>query len=171
LGASRQRDCSVCHHPVADHRHYNSIWKTENDVETVVDKDAEKKYMDAEQSSAKTEVTMIELQQAVDKMGEDMTEALAEVAVLTASYAKLSLSGSFAGQVEKSVRLLELTLEGMRCNGTEPETIRIVEESLNSMKAKLQVVEQAAARAGKSIFKFDFPKWKGVPSIKIPWHR
>jgi len=138
-------------------------------VEIIVDKDAEKKYLDAEYGIAQKEVTMIELQEAVDKMSQDMAEALAEIGTLAESYAKLSLSGSFAGQVEKSVRMLELTLEGMRGNGTDAGTIEIVEESLNTMKVKLQVVEQAAAHAGKNVSMFNFSKWKSVANKCIPW--
>lgn len=138
-------------------------------MEIVVDKDAEKKYLDAEYGIAQKEVTMIELQEAVDKMSQDMAKALAKIGTLAESYAKLSLSGSFAGQVEKSVRMLELTLEGMRGNGTDAGTIEIVEESLNIMKMKLQVVEQAAAHAGKNVSMFNFSKWKSVANKCIPW--
>ena len=150
--------CGSCNHPIADHRHSKSIWKTKDGVETVVDKVAEQKYKLAQQDNAQNEMTIIQLEQAVDVKGQDMAVAIAEVGTLTESYRQLSLSGSFAGQVEKSVRLLELTLEGMRANATDAKTIGMVEGNLNTMKDKLLVVEEAAAQAGTSVSKHDFSK-------------
>ena len=139
--------CKVCRHPVADHRHYNSIWKTENKIETIIDKQAEKKYKAAAKDSAEKELTIIRLDEIISAMREDIHQATDDVGRLTQSYAELSLSGSFAGLVKKSVRLLETNLENMRTNGTDSETIMIVEESLKGMQEKLSVVEAAARQA------------------------
>jgi len=43
-----------------------------------------------------------------------MEEATEQIGRLAAKYSELSLSGSFSGQVKKSVKLLETHLEGTR---------------------------------------------------------
>jgi len=143
-------ECRECGHPVADHRHYNSIWKTEHHSETVTDRNAKKKYLEATEDNAMEKMAVKGLQSAIETMKQDIAEATAAVGKLTESYAQLSLSGSFAGLVKKSVRLLQTNLENMRSNGTDDATIRSVEQSLNNMEGKLKVVEAAARQAPKS---------------------
>jgi hypothetical protein len=154
---ARRPGCMACGHSVNDHRHYNSSWNTENDVQIVIDKEAERKFMEATKDNAKQKAAMKMLQFVIDKMGEGIAEATTEVGALAESYAELSLSGSFEGQVKKSVRLLELHLANMQGNGTDAETIGIIEESLNTMKAKLKVVEDAAVQT-KKVSKFNYLK-------------
>ncbi|PFH47861.1 hypothetical protein AMATHDRAFT_76995 [Amanita thiersii Skay4041] len=82
-----------------------------------------------------------DVQKSVDTLAR--RNCLAEVGELTQSYAKLSLSGSFAGQIKKSVRLIEVNLEAMRHNKADLKSIEKVEKSLEHMKDKL-IVETAA---------------------------
>jgi hypothetical protein len=140
-------NCTACRHLVADHRHYNSIWKTENKTETIIDKTAEQKYNAAVKDSAARELAIIKLDEVIVAMKEDIAQATDDVGRLTQSYAQLSLSGSFTGLVKKSVQLLETNLETMRGNGTDSDMIRVVEESLEGMKEKLAVAEAAAIQA------------------------
>jgi len=51
-----------------------------------------------------------------------------------------SLSGSFSGQVKKSVKLLETHLKAIR-NKSDPGTIKQIEASLEQLRAKLEVLE------------------------------
>ena len=100
---------------------------------------------------------LADLKSAVASLDVDMEESLARVGFLTESYAKLSLSGSFAGQVKKSVRLLETNLQAMlSSNNADHKSIEMVEKSLESMKAKLKVVEEAKAKTKEQISR---PGW------------
>ncbi len=151
--AMRNRDtCQHCNHSYLDHRHYNSQWKQEDDTQTTIDKDAEKKYKEATRNST----LLADLKRSVASLDVDMEESLARVGFLTESYAKLSLSGSFAGQVKKSVRLLETNLQAMQSNNADRKSVEAVEKSLESMKAKLNVVEEAKAKTKEQISR---PGW------------
>lgn len=161
FGVSRRLpNCSRqnCGHPIAHHRHYNSVWKLVEDKQVTVDTVAKKKYENAKEESEREELRMEELNKMVDQLGEGLAEATAKVGELTRSYAKLSLSGSFTGQVKKSVQMLELNVETMRSNGTDEDTIRTVQKSLDNMKAKLKLVEDANALAQKKLTKQSFLK-------------
>lgn len=149
--------CQHCSHSYLDHRHYNSQWKQEDDTQTTIDKDAEKKYKEAARNSTLQQKMLADLKSAVASLDVDMEESLARVGFLTESYAKLSLSGSFAGQVKKSVRLLETNLQAMlSSNNADHKSIEMVEKSLESMKAKLKVVEEAKAKTKEQISR---PGW------------
>lgn len=87
------------------------------------------------------------LKQTILDMDKALAESTAKVGQLVEEYAKLSLSGSFSGQVKKSVALLELNLETMRSNGTDAQTIKSVEKALARMQEKLTVVEKAKEQA------------------------
>ena len=102
----------------------------------------------------KKEAAMKMLQLTIDKMSQGIAEATTEVEALAESYAKLSLSGSFARQVKESVWLVELILENMQGNGTDAGTIGVIEPSLNRMKGKLRVVEDAAVQTKVSRFNY-----------------
>ncbi len=99
---------------------------------------------------------LADLKRSVASLDVDMEESLARVGFLTESYAKLSLSGSFAGQVKKSVRLLETNLQAMQSNNADRKSVEAVEKSLESMKAKLNVVEEAKAKTKEQISR---PGW------------
>lgn len=90
---------------------------------------------------------MSQLKQTILDMDRALAESTAKVGQLVEEYAKLSLSGSFSGQVKKSVALLDLNLETMRSNGTDAQTIKSVEKALARMREKLSVVEKAKKQA------------------------
>lgn len=149
--AMRGVSCKECGHSHLDHRHYNSQWKQEDHTQTTVDKDAETKYRAAERNNTLQERMLADLKSAIASLDVDMEESLAIVGILTEAYAKLSLSGSFAGQVRKSVRLLETNLQAMRSNQADPKSVEAVERSLVSMKAKLKLVEEAKVKTKEQI--------------------
>jgi len=73
--------------------------------------------------------------------------------LLVESYASLSLMGSFAGQVKKAVRLMEVNLEAMRNKNSDPSSMAMFEKSLEILKKKLKVVEEASRRAEMSVIR------------------
>ncbi|KAK2467600.1 hypothetical protein APHAL10511_000455 [Amanita phalloides] len=135
-------ECRVCGHSVLEHRHYRSLWKEKDSTQVLVDEVAERKYNEAKQNNDEEEKMMIDLGKDIKNLDQDMEETLVSLGRLTESYANLCLGGSFSGQVRKSVRLLEMTLENIRFHDADPRSVELVEKSLEDMKKKLEVVQR-----------------------------
>ena len=143
--------CLQCNHSYDTHRHYNSLWKLKDHSQDKVDRDAEAKYNKAKREKNNRETMIVDLDQVIEDLDLELEEALTSLGRLTESYARLSLSGCFAGQVKKSVRLLEANLEAMRNNKADLKSIEMVEKSLDNMKEKLKVVKAANEKVKGSI--------------------
>lgn len=146
-GSKGTRGCRKCDHSYESHHHYNSRWELHEDTQVTIDQDAKKKHDHAVSEKSQQELGMALLKQTILDMDKALAESTAKVGQLVEEYAKLSLSGSFSGQVKKSVALLELNLETMRSNGTDAQTIKSVEKALARMQEKLTVVEKAKEQA------------------------
>ncbi|KAF8333284.1 hypothetical protein F5887DRAFT_893774 [Amanita rubescens] len=145
--------CRQCRHSYNTHRHYNSLWKMKDHTQKDVDHDAEAKYNKAKREKNSHETMIVDLDKVIRDLDMELEEALISLGRLTESYARLSLSGSFAGQVKKSVRLMEANLEAMRNNKSDPKSVEMVEKSLDNMYQKLKVVEDANQKVrGRSMF-------------------
>lgn len=139
--------CLKCGHKRVDHRHYNSLWKEVEEKERVVDQEARKKYLDATTEKEKKEAFLQSVQNAIDELTKDVDESTVELGRLAEEYAGLSLSGSFASQVEKAIQLMELNIEKMRNDGSDPEMVKKLEASMKGMQDKLQVLRDARQKA------------------------
>ncbi|KAF9459249.1 hypothetical protein BDZ94DRAFT_1051168 [Collybia nuda] len=146
-GEKGTHGCRQCDHSYEHHHHYNSRWELCEDTQVTIDQDAKKKYDDAMSEKEQQEIGMRQLNDTIDNMDIALSESTTKVGLLVEEYARLSLSGSFSGQVKKSVSLLELNLETMRGNGTDEQTIKSVEKALARMQEKLKVVEKAKRQA------------------------
>lgn len=122
-------------------------WEPYKDTQVIIDQDLKKKYDDAVSEKSRQELGMAQLKQTIVDMDRALAESTDKVGQLVKEYGKLSLSGSFSGQVKKSVAMLELNLETMRNNGTDAQTIKSVEKALARMQEKLTVVEKAKEQA------------------------
>lgn len=156
---NRGSTCKVCGHRRDDHRHYNTLWKEVEEDERVVDEEAEKKYREATSEKDRKEAMKERAQIAIDELTKNVDDAIIQLGILAEEYANLSLSGSFAGQVEKSLKLLELNIEKMRNDGSDPEVIKKVEKSMASMDDKLKVLREAKQKTQE---KSNFAKFKSV---------
>ena len=110
--------------------------------ERVIDKVAEKMYYEAESERLKEAMKAMALK-AVDELTRGIEEAIAQVGSLATEYANLSLSGSFAGQIEKSIKLIALNIEKMQHDGSNPEMIGRLEKSMSHMQVKLDILRVA----------------------------
>ncbi|KAF9464254.1 hypothetical protein BDZ94DRAFT_1297271 [Collybia nuda] len=146
-GPKAIQGCRKCDHSYETHHHYNVRWELREDTQIAVDEEAKRKYNDAISVKAQQELGMKQLKQTIMNMDTALAEATDKVGQLVEDYARLSLSGSFAGQVKKSAALLELNLETMRGNGADEQTMKSVEKALNRMKEKLALVEKAKEQA------------------------
>ena len=155
--------CRECNHPYDSHRHYNSLWKLEDHRQESIDHKAEEKYNKAKREKNNRETMIVDLDNVISRLDSELEETYSSLSRLTESYAKLSLSGSFAGQIKKSVRLMEESLEAMRSNKElqDLKSIEMFEKSLENMKRKLKVVE-AANEKEKGVVEAANEKEKGV---------
>ncbi|PFH47908.1 hypothetical protein AMATHDRAFT_87438 [Amanita thiersii Skay4041] len=138
--------CRRCGHSYLDHRHYNVQWTQRADTQVWVDYDAERRYKDAESNKAKQEQLKIMTDREISRLDKELDNLLILVGDLMQSYSKQSLLGCFAGQVRKSVRLIETNLEAMRNSKADAKSIEKMEKSLESMKEKLRIVETAGTK-------------------------
>lgn len=141
--------CSRCGHKRSAHRHYNSVWKMIEEDERVVDKKAKKKYLEATNEKDKKEAMKERAQKAIDELTREIEGAITQLGRLAEEYANLSLSGSFSGQVEKSIDLMEFNIAAMQENGADSEIIKKLETCMASMQAKLDVLKEARQKAEK----------------------
>ncbi|KAM6499732.1 hypothetical protein JOM56_005240 [Amanita muscaria] len=144
-------------HPYHHHTHDHIEWQQKDHQRIVINRDAEKKYNAAKNENEKQEALKATIQETINNLSEEIENCLNRLALLTEEYAKLSLSGSFTGQVGKTVLLLELNLESMRNNGTDSELVRKVAESLERMKEMLNILEEAKAKVRQQILRLPAP--------------
>lgn len=143
--------CNKCEHPASDHRHFNSIWEDTIDTQVIVDENAKQKFHAASKDKNKYQCALIGIQIAIRNLDSQIESLKVEIGKLCHSYQSLSLSGSFAGQIAKSVRLFELNLEALQAGGADPQTIRTMEESIETMRRKEKLVDEAAAATRSQI--------------------
>ncbi|KIK03255.1 hypothetical protein K443DRAFT_484799 [Laccaria amethystina LaAM-08-1] len=84
--------------------------------------------------------SITEVLEIIDACNEKIEEATEEIGRLTEQYSKLPLSGSFSGQL---VKLFETHLKSIR-NKSGQESVKRIEESLDRLKNKLSLLEEAA---------------------------
>ncbi|KAM6499744.1 hypothetical protein JOM56_005252 [Amanita muscaria] len=140
-------NCPRCKHPYHHHTHDCMEWRQKDHQRIVINQDAENKYTGAKDENEKQEALKATIQETINDLSDEIEDCLNRLGLLTEEYSKLSLSGSFTGQVGKTVVLLELNLESMRNNGTVPESVRKVEKSLERMKEMLSILEKAKAKS------------------------
>ncbi|PBK99273.1 hypothetical protein ARMGADRAFT_496405 [Armillaria gallica] len=144
--------CRECKHGRGSHRHYNSIWAIKEISELKVNQEAKAKFESAQNAKERAEELKKQIKDKKTMLQDRIKNATEDLGRLVESYSSLSLSGSFAGQVEKAVKMLEQNLEGMRESGAARETIDKVEASLDSMREKLEVLKEAnRSKQGKML--------------------
>lgn len=82
----------------------------------------------------------------LDKQIADLAKYVTLVGQLAKEYAGVALVGSFADQVEKSIKLLETNVEEMRTAGKDVESMKRAEVNLAMMKEWLTVLCQTQAQ-------------------------
>jgi len=134
------KQCEQCGHSYLDHRHDNAMWKEEEGTEIVV----EEKQLEAMSGDGRQKEMKAKLERAIARLDDDLKKSLDEVAIHSAAYSELALTGSFTALIQRTVRLLETTAEALRNNNSDMDSIRAAEKSLEIVKAKLELVTKAA---------------------------
>lgn len=135
--------CPHCKHPYYNHYYGAMMWQQDDEMKVVVDPDNFQRYTEATTEHDRQELLGTSIQEAVDQLRRHIGNCLSQVEALTQEYARVSLSGCFAGQVGKTIVLLELYLESMQQKG-DVVSARKVEASLARMREMLDVLERVA---------------------------
>jgi len=112
-----------------------------------IDNNINKRHDDANKT---TTVSIAEVKKTIETYNKEIEQATEEIGHLAEQYSELSLSGSFSGQVGKSVKLFETHLESIR-NRSDPENVQRIEESLDRLKKKLSLLHNAAEVARQKV--------------------
>src|SRR6266550_5742899 len=139
--------CSKCDHLYLAHYSTDLMWKLQDRHEERIDRMAERRYNEAKRNQDEQEGTIAYLEKSIKGIGEETNQYLASLGNLIESYDALSLSGSFLGQLQKSISVAEMKLEAMYNSSTDRESVGGLEERLKYMKQKFKVGEEADARA------------------------
>jgi hypothetical protein len=143
-----------CGHGLDLHRHYHCIWKLVDDRQVVIDHSAKKNFNNAKDMKTRKQQLLEAVKKARDTLTNAIDAEMTELAGLVEEFSRLSLTGSFSGQVHKSVRLLELNLEAMRASAADEDTIRKMEQSLETLTKQLDVLRRAESKAKSGFRKF-----------------
>jgi hypothetical protein len=86
-------------------------------------------------------------EKALNGVMQVIDNAANDLAQLAEDYAGLSLSGSFSAEMEKAVRLLEQMHKAMEEKGFGQEQLQKVQDGLDSMTKKLELLKFATEKA------------------------
>jgi len=99
---------------------------------------------------AASEKVLVDLDQVINRAIDSLTQ-------LVDRYARLSLSGSFAAQVNSAVRLLEQNYLALEGKGVGPDQLQRVKENLDYMKRRPGLLINARA----DVF------WRGEGAVNV----
>jgi hypothetical protein len=88
-------------------------------------------------------------EKALRDLNQVINGATGDLAELVERYTRLSLSGSFSAQVGSAVRLLEQHCTALEKKGVDQDQLQKVKESLDHMKRKLELLNNAKEKARK----------------------
>jgi hypothetical protein len=140
--------CRICDHGYKDHRHFNTVWKVKSQTEIIIEPKMQKKFFDAQSDKEQKENLKKMLDAAYRVLEKSIHDNISELAELADRYAKLSLSGSFSSQVEKAIKLLEQQSKSMQEKGADNEMLRKIDESMDILKKKLDLLRKAQQQSG-----------------------
>ena len=138
--------CPECQHPHLFHFHLRSKWVQVERTQVSVDDDIKKKWEAAKDEKERTEALVATCNGALEDLGRIMDDAMDELALLAAEYARLSLSGSFSAHLEKAILLMEQRCKTMEEKGVGVEQLAKMQRSVQQMKGRLNLLR--AAREG-----------------------
>lgn len=161
--------CQGCGHGHMDHRHFNSMWVLEDQKEEAIDRDAEAKFHSAKSQKAQKQFLATAVEHRLKGLEAEIKNAMLTITDLVQSYSELALGGSFVGQIEKSIRLLETNLESLRNDpGSDKQTIDAVEGNLHVMRMKLELLKYTAVTKFKRVNRQGVVTQTGLVQVDPP---
>jgi len=138
--------CATCDHSHRSHSRTRYVWAQENDTQASVDEGL-KKWEEVKAEKEDAELLIATYESALRDLNDAMGRTMGALARLAEDYAALSLSGPFSVHVEKAIRLLEHRYMDMEQKGVGKEQLEEMQDSLNLMKRKLELVMKAEEKA------------------------
>ena len=139
--------CAKCNHSHHSHSHTRHVWVKENDTQAPVDEDVKK--WEAEKED--TELLIATYESELGDLNDAMDKNVDDLARLVGDYAALSLLGPFSVHVEKAILLLEQRYRDTEQKGSCKEQLEKIQDSLDLMKRKLELVTKAEEKALKEM--------------------
>jgi len=140
--------CDKCNHSLWNHHRCHAIWEQVTNTQASVDQDM-KKWDSANGGTEKTAILLAMREKVLHDLNRIINGATDDLAGQVERYARLSLSGRFATQVESAVKLLDLNYVGLVSKGVDQDHLQRVKTSLDNMRRKLDILRIAKENAGK----------------------
>ena len=138
--------CEKCNHSLWNHHRCQYKW--EQVAGTQVSEQS-LKWEEAKDGAEKTAVLDAIHDQALNDLNRIINTATNDLVQQVERYARLSLSGSFSGQVGSAVRLLEQGCIRLEQKSVGEDQLQNVKNSLSRMEKKLDLLNSAGAKARK----------------------
>lgn len=141
--------CNKCKHSLWDHHRCHSTWGQVADTQVLIDQDVKRKWAAAKDGKAKMAVLNAFRERVLRHLNQIINGATSDLARHVERYTLLSLSGNFSAQVHSVVRLLEQNYMTLETKGVDSDQLQKVKESLEHMKRKLELLNDAKEKARK----------------------
>ena len=143
--------CDKCHHSLWNHHRCHAQWEQVVDTQVLIDQDVKKKWETAKDEKGKTAVLVTFREKLLYKLDHVINGGIGDLARLVERYSELALSGGFLAQVDKTVKLLEQHYIALRAKSVDEGQLQKVEESLDDMRKKLELLTNAKETARKEV--------------------
>ena len=137
--------CRKCNHSLRNHHRCYAKWVEVNDTQVLVDSNMKEQYEAAKDGKEQTAAIVAASEKVLVDLDQVINRAIDSLTQLVDRYARLSLSGSFAAQVNSAVRLLEQNYLALEGKGVGPDQLQRVKENLDYMKRKPGLLINARA--------------------------
>jgi hypothetical protein len=145
-------NCRECNHSWKDHRHFHSEWEVQQQSETIVDDEAKQKFDAAYSQTDKIVLQQQQIKEAIQKFEKELQQRELYLGQLCLQFQGLALSGSFSSHIGAAIRMLKVRLATMKSSGSDPDSIKRMEERIESLSKRYDIVEKAR-RVGQSLFR------------------
>ncbi|TFK49481.1 hypothetical protein OE88DRAFT_1713641 [Heliocybe sulcata] len=147
--------CHVCGHEPADHQHYRSRWVQAMRQEVITDKAARARFKSAKTASEDLEVMKQEMEKTIRSYEEAIRKDQEQLGALCLRYSHLALSGSFAGVISSTIRVLKMRLEDMKRKGQSKDAQDRMSGNIKILEKKLHIIREVEKKreAGDGIVK------------------
>jgi hypothetical protein len=139
----RLDNCNACSHSWQDHHHFHTEWEVEQQDETTVDDEAKQKFTAAQSKADAITSQKQNIEQAIQKFKEEVRQHEVHLGELCLQFQDLALSGSFSGHLASAIRMLVVRLETMKSSGSDSDSIGRMEERIESLRKRYDIVEKA----------------------------
>ena len=141
--------CDKCNHNLWNHHRCRAKWEHVVDMGVLIDEDVKRRWVAAKDGKKKKAVLVDLREKVLRDLGKITDDATNDLAKLVKRYTLLALSGSFSAQVGSAVKLLEQNCTGLEKKGIDREQLEKVKESLEHMKRRLGLLNDAKEKSQK----------------------